>query len=49
MAMIQPHPLAKKFFFGENWLNLGKFGWICAKLTKNWENLRLNLGKSNYI
>jgi len=26
---LQPHPLVK--FFGQNWLDLGKFGWIWAK------------------
>jgi len=25
-------PSKNVYFFGENWLNLGKFGWICAKL-----------------
>jgi len=50
--MIQPHPLAKiylllLFFWGENLLNLGKFGWIgkiWAKVIR-FEQILLDLGK----
>jgi len=31
----QPHPLATKNFFEQNWLGLGKFSWIWAKLKRN--------------
>jgi len=40
---MQPHRIAK-FLGGQNWLDLGKFGWSWAKFRIK---LRRNLGKSD--
>jgi len=40
---MQPHPLAK--FFGQNWLDLGKFDWIWAKLRRNLGKIEGKFGK----
>jgi len=39
----------RKKFFGQDWLDLGKFGWVWTKFEQNyieiWEKLRRNLDK----
>jgi len=44
MQEKQLHPLTK--FFGQNWLEFGKFGWIWAKLRRYLGKIEQNLGKA---